>query len=446
AFMNALKFKSKIAEARDARKLEETKNQIVTALADVRKLMEEDEQMKQTLDEERQLAQQQVQQLRRFIAGVENNKRATEELCSLQAAKAYGKRKGGEVSKGASSRRPSQDSRGSSRDSRRHSRDSRQPSREQGGNRSPSRARASKSGSRGARSRSPRKNGWLGKAQMASAALVSPRNTGKAKDGPAGRAKEKKTSPNPLDKIFTATIKQRLENATDKSAAAIFKKSLNEAEKAMQITDRILQTKRADLHTIVKLALLKHGIKTTHRVQSAKEQHERWDGEVAYLYDKLKRVTSVESFWQMRHDTWLTQIGTLFSPSVFETFVDNERFEDRDSWSQRMQDVLRDALERMREENAPPPVDVSHHIEAPPEQDEKEIQLRQGSARMAELLWRKPTAGKLEDEEEEYVFPGEVVQLPPEPEWRPPRPFSRASSKKKVRGAPNGMGFKLRLP
>lgn len=113
------------------------------------------------------------------------------------------------------------------------------------------------------------------------------------------------------------------------------------------------------------LTLQRFGIKTNQRIQSAKEQHARWEGEVAYLVDKLRRGQGMAAFWQDRYDGWLSQMEGLFGQSVFDAFVHADRTSDREQWSQRLMEALHEAFDRMREETPSLAVDVSRHIEAP---------------------------------------------------------------------------------
>eukprot|EP00435_Cladocopium_sp_Y103_P001095 s3984_g1.t1 len=168
-----------------------------------------------------------------------------------------------------------------------------------------------------------------------------------------------------FNRLFTQTMQRRLRTATDKGAALIFRKSLVDASKSQQITHKILESKRADLQNLLRLTLQRFGIKTNQRIQSAQEQHARWEGEVAYLEDKLRRGQGMADFWQDRYDGWLSQMDGLFGQSVFDAFVHADRKSDREQWSQRLMEALHVAFDRMREDTPSLAVDVSHHIEAP---------------------------------------------------------------------------------
>ncbi|CAK9047006.1 unnamed protein product [Durusdinium trenchii] len=205
-----------------------------------------------------------------------------------------------------------------------------------------------------------------------------------------------------FNKIFTTTMQRRLRTATDRSAAMLFKKSLIEANRNQQMTRKILDSKRGDLQSFLKLTLSKHGIKTMHRIQSAKEQQERWNDEVDYMTTKLRRGAGMESMWRERHDAWLQEMKDTFGDMVLDAFVQADRFINKDQWSQRLQQILRETFEQMKEELPTAEVDVSHHIDVP-EKDEEEglTSVRLGEAHMAKLLQKQNTLPQNLEEEEE---------------------------------------------
>jgi len=165
-----------------------------------------------------------------------------------------------------------------------------------------------------------------------------------------------------FNRLFTSTMQRRLRTATDKGAAMIFRKSLLDAGKSQDITTKILESKRVDLQNLLRLTLQRFGLKTNHRIQSAKEQQERWDAEVAYLNDKLCRGNGMASFWQDRYEEWLEQMGDTFGSPVLEAFVHEDRKTDRDKWSQRLREALFNIFEEMREETPGLAADVSRHL------------------------------------------------------------------------------------
>eukprot|EP00913_Durusdinium_trenchii_P007831 g7349.t1 len=128
-----------------------------------------------------------------------------------------------------------------------------------------------------------------------------------------------------FNKIFTTTMQRRLRTATDRSAAMLFKKP---------------HDRSGDLQSFLKLTLSKHGIKTMHRIQSAKEQQERWNDEVDYMTTKLRRGAGMESMWRERHDAWLQEMKDTFGDMVLDAFVQADR----------LQQILRETFEQMKEE------------------------------------------------------------------------------------------------
>ncbi|CAE7660483.1 unnamed protein product, partial [Symbiodinium sp. CCMP2456] len=136
-----------------------------------------------------------------------------------------------------------------------------------------------------------------------------------------------------LKRIFTPKLQKRLKSASDKTAAALFKRSLLEASRTEVITEKLRDSKRDDLNKILRMILEKNGIKTMQRIESREQQQVRWDGEVDYLHDKLVRVIGVENYWSRRAETWLEQMKIVYGQEVYEAFMEPDRWTQKDTWS-----------------------------------------------------------------------------------------------------------------
>lgn len=428
-FLFALKFKHKMSEAQTATKLRETKVQLQATIANAQKMMGEDYEGTKKLEDEKEYAQTQVHYMRRLHVHIQMNESATYQLKQLRSErslkKAQLKAAGVDVGDDEGDHRGLANA-GATTPSPRGKGKKAKGSRGKGTATAGSAGSAEKgSPKRSARSgdqetRPQPRASWLAKAsQAASQALALPDSTegrrtpsprqsprqsprpstlpqigedtvasvGRAsvffKEDHSDRSRSSSASSgffarptlkkrNTIDqrkeqfnRLFTQTMQRRLRTATDKGAALIFRKSLADASKSQQITHKILESKRVDLQNLLRLTLQRFGIKTNQRIQSAKEQHARWEGEVAYLVDKLRRGQGMAAFWQDRYDGWLSQMEGLFGQSVFDAFVHADRTSDREQWSQRLMEALHEAFDRMREETPSLAVDVSRHIEAP---------------------------------------------------------------------------------
>eukprot|EP00439_Symbiodinium_sp_Y106_P003022 s882_g1.t1 len=269
-----------------------------------------------------------------------------------------------------------------------------------------------------------------------------------------------------LNRIFTPKLQKRLKSASDKTAAALVKRSLLEASRTEVITEKLRDSKRDDLNKILRMILEKNGIKTMQRIESRAQQQVRWDGEVDYLHDKLVRVIGVENYWSRRAETWLEQMKIVYGEEVYQAFMEPDRWTQKDTWSNRLFAALLAAAEIQREAEKEKMglEEAKDHIEAPPELEKDESKVRRKSAYMERLQrpsqiarWKERLEQvRSDDTPQVNPFNVEAVQLPePVPEPRrvlpvrpPPARPSRAPSPRKpppTRGI-KAAGDVLQLP
>ncbi|OLQ12283.1 hypothetical protein AK812_SmicGene3802 [Symbiodinium microadriaticum] len=169
--------------------------------------------------------------------------------------------------------------------------------------------------------------------------------------------------------IFTPKLQKRLKSASDKTAAALFKRSLLEASRTEVITEKLRE---------------KNGIKTMQRIES------------------LVRVIGVENYWSRRAETWLEQMKIVYGLEVYQAFMEPDRWTQKDTWSntdlagyrlfvQFMGYGLFAALlaaaeiQREVEKENMGLEEAKDHIEAPPELEKDESKVRRKSAYMQRL-------------------------------------------------------------